>query len=118
MQIIRECRMRAAILTGLAKDAPELEIQLLYVAKVWLTLAILREQFNADADAAAQMPEVMNWHSVQESGTKRLNVFHCESYVRCRSCVRSTNALVLERLRRRRPLSFFCVRSATRTASQ
>jgi hypothetical protein len=22
----------------------------------------------------------MNWHSVQESETKRLNVFHCESY--------------------------------------
>jgi hypothetical protein len=22
--------------------------------------------------------KVMNWHSVQESGTKRLNVFHCE----------------------------------------
>ena len=38
MQIIRECRMRAAILTELAKDAPELENQLLYVAKKWLTL--------------------------------------------------------------------------------
>ena len=23
--------------------------------------------------------KVMNWHSVQEAGTKRLNVFHCES---------------------------------------
>ena len=52
-QIIRECRMRAAILTGLTKDAPELEIQLLYVAKIWLTLAILREQLNAAADRAA-----------------------------------------------------------------
>jgi hypothetical protein len=40
MQIIRECRMRAAILTGLAKDAPELEDQLLYVAKEYLTLVI------------------------------------------------------------------------------
>jgi hypothetical protein len=29
MQIIRECRMRATILTGIAKDAPELENQLL-----------------------------------------------------------------------------------------
>jgi hypothetical protein len=45
--------MRAAILTGLTKDAPELEIQLLYVAKIWLTLAILREQLNAAADRAA-----------------------------------------------------------------
>ena len=36
--------MRAAILTGIAKDAPELEIQLLYVAKEYLTLAILSEQ--------------------------------------------------------------------------
>jgi hypothetical protein len=53
MQIIRECRMRAAILTELAKDAPELEVQLLYVAKKWLTLAIIREQLNADADRAA-----------------------------------------------------------------
>ena len=33
MLIIRECRMRALILTELAKDAPELENQLLYVAK-------------------------------------------------------------------------------------
>ena len=33
MLIIRECRMRALILTELAKDTPELEIQLLYVAK-------------------------------------------------------------------------------------
>ena len=53
MQIIRECRMRAAILTELAKDAPELEDQLFYVAKKWLTLAILREQLNAGADRAA-----------------------------------------------------------------
>jgi hypothetical protein len=50
MQIIRECRMRTAILTGLAKDAPELEVQLLYVAKEYLALAVLREQLNADAD--------------------------------------------------------------------
>jgi hypothetical protein len=50
MQIIRECRMRAAILTGLAKDAPELEFQLLYVAKEYLALATLTEQLNADAD--------------------------------------------------------------------
>jgi hypothetical protein len=48
-QIIHECRMRAAILTSIAKDAPESEIQLLYVAKELLTLAIISEQFNADA---------------------------------------------------------------------
>jgi len=53
MQIIRECRMRATILTELAKDAPELEDQLLYVAKKWLTLAILSEQLNAGANRAA-----------------------------------------------------------------
>ena len=52
MQIISECRMRAAILTGLAKDAPKLENQLLYVAKEYLTLAFLREQLNAGADRA------------------------------------------------------------------
>jgi hypothetical protein len=45
--------MRAVILTELAKDAPEFENQLLYVAKNWLTLAILSEQFNVGADAAA-----------------------------------------------------------------
>ena len=51
MQIVRECRLRAAILTELAKDTPEpeLESQLLYVAQDWLTLARLREQLNADA---------------------------------------------------------------------
>jgi len=51
MQIVRECRLRAAILTELARDAsePELESQLLYVAQDWLTLACLREQLNADA---------------------------------------------------------------------
>jgi hypothetical protein len=53
MQIIRECRMRAAILTGIAKDAPELEVQLLYVAKEHLTLAILSEQLNVGTDRAA-----------------------------------------------------------------
>ena len=53
MQIIRECRVRAVTLTELAKDAPEFENQLLYVAKNWLTLAILSEQFNVGADAAA-----------------------------------------------------------------
>jgi hypothetical protein len=53
MQIIRECRMRAAILRGVAKNAPELEPQLLYVAEKWLMLAALREQLNADADRAA-----------------------------------------------------------------
>jgi hypothetical protein len=52
MQIIRECRMRAAILTAIAKEAPELEIQLLYVAEKWLTLAALREQLKAGADRA------------------------------------------------------------------
>jgi len=53
VQIIRECRMRATILIELAKDAPELEDQLLYVAKKWLTLAILSEQLNAGANLAA-----------------------------------------------------------------
>jgi hypothetical protein len=53
MQIIRECRMRAAILTGIAKDAPELEVQLLYVAKEYLTLAIISEQLSAGTDRAA-----------------------------------------------------------------
>ncbi len=42
------------ILTELAKDAPEFEDQLLYVAKEWLTLAILIEQLNANADVARQ----------------------------------------------------------------
>ncbi len=52
MQIVRECRLRAAILTELAKDTPEpeLESQLLYVAQDWLTLASLREQLSADAE--------------------------------------------------------------------
>jgi hypothetical protein len=57
MQIIRECRMRAVIL---AKDAPEFENQLLYVAKKWLMLAILSEQFNAGADAAAHKLSARN----------------------------------------------------------
>jgi hypothetical protein len=52
MQVIRECQMRAVILTELANDAPEFEDQLLYVAKQWLTLAILCEQLTAGADAA------------------------------------------------------------------
>jgi hypothetical protein len=47
MQIIRECQMRAVILTELAKEAPEFESQLLYVAEKWLMLAILSEQLNA-----------------------------------------------------------------------
>jgi hypothetical protein len=50
MQIIRECRMRAAILSSIAKDAPELKCQLLYLAQEWLTLATLREQLNAGTD--------------------------------------------------------------------
>ncbi len=52
MQGIRECQMRAVILTELAKDAPEFEDQLLYVANEWLALAILIEQFNARAGVA------------------------------------------------------------------
>ena len=52
MQITQECRIRAAILTELAKDAPEFEDQLLFVAKEWLAAAILIEQFNARADMA------------------------------------------------------------------
>jgi hypothetical protein len=52
MQIIHECRMRATILIELAKEAPKLESQLLYVANKWLTLAVLREQLNASSDQA------------------------------------------------------------------
>jgi len=54
MQVSRECQMRAVILTELAKDAPEFEDQLHYVAKAWLTLAILIEQLNVNADPAPQ----------------------------------------------------------------
>jgi len=54
MQVSRECQMRAVILTELAKDAPEFEDQLHYVAKEWLTLAILIEQLNAKAGAAPE----------------------------------------------------------------
>ena len=64
MQIIRECRTRALILTELAKDAPEFENQLLYVAKKWLTLAILSEQFNAGADARTQLGESMKQSTI------------------------------------------------------
>jgi hypothetical protein len=56
MQIIRECRMRAAILISIAKDAPELESQLLYLAQQWVTLATLREQLNARTDRAPDNP--------------------------------------------------------------
>ena len=52
MQVIRECQVRAVILTELAKDAPEFEDQLLFVAKEWLALAILIKQFNAHTDVA------------------------------------------------------------------
>jgi hypothetical protein len=58
-QIIRECRMRAAILTSIARDAPELEIQLLYVAKEHLTLAIIIEELNAGTDGTAVPPSVL-----------------------------------------------------------
>ena len=53
MQIIHECRMRAVILTELAKEAPEFENQLLYLAKKWLTLATIGEQLNVDVERAA-----------------------------------------------------------------
>jgi hypothetical protein len=53
MQISRECPMRAAILSSIAKDAPELEIQLLYVAKEHLTLATISEP---GTDRAAVLP--------------------------------------------------------------
>ena len=51
VQIIFDCRLRATILTELAKNAsePELECQLLFVAQEWLTLASLAEQLNPDA---------------------------------------------------------------------
>jgi hypothetical protein len=55
MQIIRECRLRAAILTELAKESPELESQLLYVARKWLALASIREQYATD-QAAHKLP--------------------------------------------------------------
>ena len=49
MQVIRECQMRATILSTLAKAAsePEIESQLLYLAQEWLMLAALREQLNS-----------------------------------------------------------------------
>jgi len=50
MQIVGECRMRAAILTAIAKDAPEMKSQLLYLAQEWLIAATLREQFIARTD--------------------------------------------------------------------
>jgi hypothetical protein len=56
MQIIRECRMRAAILISIAKDAPELESQLLYLGQQWVTLATLREQLNARTDRSPDNP--------------------------------------------------------------
>ena len=56
MQIIRECRMRARILTAIAKDDPEMKNQLLYVAQKWLALAILREQLLAKADRNPDEP--------------------------------------------------------------
>jgi len=56
MRIIRECRMRARILTAIAKDDPEMKNQLLYVAQKWLALAILREQLLANADRKPDKP--------------------------------------------------------------
>jgi hypothetical protein len=45
--------MRAVILTELAKDDPGFEDQLLYVAREWLTLATLVEQFNVACNSRA-----------------------------------------------------------------
>ena len=42
MQRTNECRSRALVLMELAKEAPELKEQLLYVAQKWLTLAALK----------------------------------------------------------------------------
>ena len=56
MQIVRECRMRARILTAIAKDDPEMKNQLLYVAEKWLALAMLREQLLANADRKPDKP--------------------------------------------------------------
>ena len=53
MQLTNECRSRALVLMELAKEAPELKDQLLYVAQKWLTLAALREQFNVGTDQTA-----------------------------------------------------------------
>jgi hypothetical protein len=53
VQVIRECQMRAVILTELAKDDPGFEDQLLYVAREWLTLATLVEQFNVACNSRA-----------------------------------------------------------------
>ena len=56
MQRTNECRSRALVLMELAKEAPELKEQLLYVAQKWLTLAALREQFNVSTDRTASDP--------------------------------------------------------------
>jgi hypothetical protein len=56
MHIVRECRMRARILTAIAKDDAEMKNQLLYVAEQWLALAILREQLLAKVDRTADKP--------------------------------------------------------------
>jgi hypothetical protein len=47
--------MRAVILTELAKDDPSFENQLLYVAREWLTLATLVEQFNVACSSHAPL---------------------------------------------------------------
>jgi hypothetical protein len=56
MQIVRESRMRARILTAIAKDDLKMKNQLLYVAEKWLALAILREQLLANADRKPDKP--------------------------------------------------------------
>jgi hypothetical protein len=57
MQVIRECQLRATILTTLAKatSEPEIESQLLYLAQEWLTVAALREQLIPSAELGGSL---------------------------------------------------------------
>ena len=55
VQVIRGCQMRAVILTELAKADPDFENQLLYVAREWLTLATLVEQFDVACNSHAPL---------------------------------------------------------------
>jgi hypothetical protein len=47
MKLARHCRKRATELKEMAKDAPDLEEQLLHIADDWMTVARLREKFYA-----------------------------------------------------------------------
>ena len=45
MEFSRRCRQSAMELVEMAKEAPELEAQLKYLAQDWLVLAALGEKF-------------------------------------------------------------------------